>query len=428
MSDVDDVVDLDDPEWLEFERIGRAAGAALRTPAPDDLMAGVERAVRRRTARRAVVGGAVILVGLLAVGWAAARWDDDRGGAPMNGRIVGVRDGRPLPSGAPGTWRPLSGGSAMPDLATSATWTGTEAIVLGLEQALSPPAPWKGAAYDVREGRWRAIADPPSDLVGVLPAWTGDELLAAGSGGRVYSYDPATDRWRQRSTAASSSSAWSSTAAPVAVTATGVLTRSSDEWWWYDEARDAWRTVPAPAEQLDGLTARTWPNPSVWWLNPLDATRVLLSARVDGDTVYSVFDAEQGGWSPERTAPVPTQGNGNQRCGVFDGRLLCFGESIVGNAGGVVTDIATGESSTFSLTLGNHSSQILTDGTPWFGHAWGLLLARTAGWEPLPDMGPVHGFGAAAWDGEELLMFGTVTETGGKPSVSAVAYTPLERP
>ena len=74
----------------------------------------------------------------------------------------------------------------------SASWTGTELLVLGCLG--------KGAAFDPRANRWRSLPDVSTG--DGITVWTGRELIGwgggccgdASSGGSAY--DPATNRWR----------------------------------------------------------------------------------------------------------------------------------------------------------------------------------------------------------------------------------------
>ena len=97
-------------------------------------------------------------------------------------------------------------------------WTGREVLVVGGRDSRSEPSlPLRdGAAYDAGTGKWRRIADLPTDppLFNPAAVWTGDHLLLVGSSCRnlasqetpefdecapgpreAVRYDPRADRW-----------------------------------------------------------------------------------------------------------------------------------------------------------------------------------------------------------------------------------------
>lgn len=408
--------DVDAEEQAEFERLGRRAGAELRTAPPEDGIHDLQRVVRRRAATR-VVAGCVVFAVLATGAWAVLR---GRGGDEMPVDQTPVPT-VPLPVGEAGTWRALAQPVTAPEVATSAAWTGTEVLVLGMR---GPKAPSGTAdAYDVRNDSWRSLALPPTALLGgVRTVWTGSALLAVGQRGEVFSYDPNQDRWTR---SASPDSAVFEDGAAVSVSSSGVLARSVDGWWWYDAATDGWSTVPSPDPALDGGASLAGGAAGGAALDVLTPTSFVLAVHDGGRTSYSVFDIGSGEWSPLHSVDGPAATRGDPICQAADGRLVCWAEGV-GTLDGIVIDVDSGTTSPFSLDHG--ASVLATRGTPWFGHAWSLLLARTATWESLPLLEGVDGFATAIWNGRELLMFGGQVESGAPGGRFAAAYTPVVQP
>ncbi len=414
----DFIDDVDTEDWEEFERLGRRAGAELRTAPPDSAIEGIERAVRRRAMTRVVAG--TLAVALLA--GAAFAMFRGREGADDTPVDQTTEPTVPLPAGAPGTWREL----ADTDLPVSTafdltgTWTGSKLIVLG---GRSPQGgSMVAAAYDVRDDAWQPVAPPPEELQSPFgSAWTGSELLVLDGRGHVVSYDPDTDSWRARS-APDVDVRFAGDVSRFGVSESGVLARSAGGWWWYDEAADVWSAVPSPDAQFDRANSPT--AAAVVWLEALTPDAFVQST-YDGPIAFTVFDVSSKTWTPTREVEIPPVTRMPPRCQTADAHLVCFAEGS-GTLDGVVIDVGTAES--MSFTLGSHSNSLSTVGTPWFGHAWRLLLARTAEWEALPPLKGVTGFSAAVWDGQEMLMFGTTGDTGERSGPFAAAYTPVVKP
>ena len=414
----DFIDDVDAEEWAEFERLGRRAGAELRTAPPEDGLHDLQRAVRHRAATRAAAG--CVVFAMLAVGaWAVLR--GRRGDeSPVDQTPVPTV---PLPVGAPGTWRPLSAPADAPDIVFSATWTGTDVIALGAKgtETVRPAA----LAYDVRRDSWRRLPAPPADVdLTARTAWTGSAVLTADGRGHVDSFDPIANAWQRRA-APSADLTWGDSGGLVAVSPSGVLTRSKDAWLWYDEASDTWTRVGSADSKFDdSLVIRNGVAPSAS-LDALTTNEFVLAHYREGAIQFVTFDADTGVWSSPQEAESPAVTRGNPWCQAAGGRLVCIAEGY-GTLNGRVIDTASGDAESF--TLDHNGSAPLTYGTPWFGHAWSLLLARTATWERLPTLQGTEGFNAAVWDGEELIMFGGQSLSGVPASRFAAAYTPVVKP
>lgn len=103
------------------------------------------------------------------------------------------------------TWRRLPPLPA-PRRDATATWTGTEVLVVGGQAGpLSYRVYADGAAYNPATNRWRPVPAMPVGRRGHTALWTGDEVIVWGgrtlrdgvwiTPPRGYAYDPATDRW-----------------------------------------------------------------------------------------------------------------------------------------------------------------------------------------------------------------------------------------
>lgn len=415
---------VDDPEVDEvaaFEALGRRAGAELRTPPPESAIDDLERAVRGRAMAR-VATGTVAILALLVVGWVALRDRLDQHGEPVDRTPVPTVPIVPLPIGEPGTWRALSAPVDPPNIIFSATWTGAEVVVLGFRGVSTQTA--TAHAYDVMLNTWQTLSPPPAALSDPThTAWTGSEVLTADSTGSVFSFDPKANEWRSRATPPAVIGGPEG-GGLVAVSPNGVLVHAQDEWLWYEESADTWTTVASPDSRFDG--ALTAPNGVVPASLDVLAPDMFVLASADGGAIrFATFDASTKRWSSTREATSPPVTRDDPGCQVVGGRLVCVAEGY-SRLDGVVIDMQNGAEKPF--TLGSHSNSLSTAGTPWFGHAWRLLLARTAEWEPLPPLRGVEGFSRAIWDGKELIMVGGQSESGSPASEFAAAYTPVVQP
>lgn len=392
----------------EFERLGRQAGAELRTPPPGDGPGIVKRtATRRRT--RMVAGVAGATVALIVAGF-VVQHDAPRDGkertvtsAPTATATTADPSATSVPPDA-GAWREVPSSPFAPELVTAAVWTGEEVIVLG-----DDGDQLAAAAYEPTGDRWRDVADPPAALAvfgpALTPRWTGSEVLAATGDGHVFAYDPGEDQWTARVEPDESMALASGPL--LAVSSRGVLARSSTGWWWYDDATDRWDELTAPALDATKTT-----------LAALDEHR-MVATEIDGATLTSsVLDIQTRTWADGPSV----QGPANPRemdCSPANGLLVCLAEGY-GSAAGEVIDPLVGSVGTFAL--GNHTDTISAYGTPWFAHAGKILLARPdPAWEDLPPQGAGGSFGAAVWTGTEIVFFGS--DLG-----STAAYTPRSVP
>lgn len=402
----------------EFERLGRRAGEELRTPAPSDGDQSVQRSVRRRRAAVALTGVGVtsmlLVVGLLVINRNRQLQPDDQ------------RPPQPPPSLAtlplkttPGTWRAIPDAPLAPAVAYAAVWTGTDAIVLGLDGDAANPEP-SAVAYDVAHDQWRRLADPPSGVAmqlrsgssaGLVPdgtAWTGRELLVATQMGDVFAYDPLQDTWTARPAALEPLKL-------VAVSARGVLARSEQGWWWQEAASTGWQAVPLPALGVDYTL-----------LSVLDAN-TLVATHADGSTfTSSVFDADTKTWQEGPAVVGPPITRDEIRALGVNGLLVLSAEGYSG-LHGVAYDPLLG--STLPFKMGEHSNALTVTGIPWWTHDWKLLDPHTAAWEELPSYENFDGFGAAVWTGSEIVFFGGNNSASRSPLTGQVAaYTPLSTP
>ena len=189
----------DERHYDEFERLGRQAGAELRTPPPADGPGIVQRtAKRRRTTMVAGIAGATV----------RDHPDGPRRGRPQPAdRRQQRRPWPPTRRPPPRPTRPLrrflrarGPGASYPDSPLGPqvgrrrpVWTGDEAIVLGGDgQGLS------AAGYEVSLDQWRGSGRPARRTRPRGGVWAGPnpaiervhEVLAATSDGQVFTYDP----------------------------------------------------------------------------------------------------------------------------------------------------------------------------------------------------------------------------------------------
>ncbi|MEO6318923.1 MAG: hypothetical protein ABIP36_09090 [Acidimicrobiales bacterium] len=392
----------------EFERLGRQAGAELRTAAPTDGYHLAQRAAgRRRTTRTAVAAGVsamLVVAGLVVIDRSRATDDRQDTVAPVPTVTTTPRD--------PGTWRTVPDAPQGLSMPLWAVWTGREAIVVGIDEA-GDTAP-SAVGYDVRADRWRELAEPPATAEGSSGAqWTGSEVLTATLGGQVFAYDPGEDQWTTRTAADESMGFKLNTL--VAVSARGVLARTTAGWWWYDDDADAWESLTAPGLGAD-VTA----------LGALD-DQTMVAIRVGDATITSsVLDIASRTWEdgPE-VAGIPDEREPAQ-CTTANALVVCTAEGY-SSLEGTVIDPRAGSLGTFSL--GSHSSSLRAEGTPWYAHEWKILLPRAdPTWEDLPLLpGGASGFSAAVWTGSEIVFFGG-TDTQGESTGQTAAYTPVAKP
>ncbi len=430
----------------EFERLGRQAGAELRTPPPADGHRIVQRTANRRRVTVATIAAgataAIVVTGLLVANHSPqAEQQQPVATTPPPASIVTTTDLTDLSDNSlpiavrtttPGTWRAVPDSPVASELLSpsgvrhlTAVWTGNEAVLIGANDAADPPL--LALAYDVGRDQWRQLANPPSvldSLSGESPAarWTGSEVLTSTNQGEVFAYDPVEDRWEARAPADESLSLAASDSR-VAVSARGVLMRTSEGWWWYENSTDRWESLAAPALGVDYST-----------LAALDQD-TMVATQVDGQTITSaVLDIETRTWrnGPAVVGPYPVRG-GDAVCDAIDGLLACYIETY-GGLDGIVFDPLIGFGSLQTFALGNHSNSLTIEGIPWVTHAWKLLSPQSATWEDLPGLPPsvsylgdVNGFDAAVWTGSEIVFFAG-RKDGGRQLVMSAAYTPLQLP
>ena len=124
----------------EFERLGRTAGSELRTPPPRDGHRLVERTsyVRRATLATLTVGTtlAVVVGGLLVLTRDPHSRENDRPVDVTTTTHSVVTPTSLVPFvGTIGSFRVLADSRLEPKFPAAATWTGDEAIVLGINEA-----------------------------------------------------------------------------------------------------------------------------------------------------------------------------------------------------------------------------------------------------------------------------------------------------
>lgn len=406
----------------EFERLGRKAGAELRTPPPADGHRRVERTSEIRRATIATITAstalAVVVAGLLVLRRDPQQQENNRPVEVTTTTMSAVASTSSVPSvGAAGSFRLLADSQFAPTFPSSATWIGDEAILLGANEFASSTL--SAVAFDPGRDQWRQLADPPAALTGEslsplsqMTSWTGSEVLVSTNQGEVFAYDPVEDMWNARRHA-DDSMGLAAADSGVAVSARGVLARSSTGWWWYDNSADSWEALPSPAFGTNYAV-----------IDALDS-EAMVATQVDGSTITSaVFDITSRTWRNGPPVELVSQ-RGDSLCDAADGLLVCVAEGF-GNLTGVVIDPLVGATGPF--TLGNHSSGLTTSGIPWITHAWTLLIPRSATWEDLPPLADIDSFDVAVWTGSEIVFFAGSNSEAGRRIGTTASYTPVSVP
>jgi hypothetical protein len=398
----------------EFERLGRKAGAELRTSPPPDGPRMIERTSNRRRATITTIACTATVAVIVTVLVVARREPQPQ----QDNHPVATTSPSPTPTSlVAGTWREVPDSPLALKFPSSATWTGDEAVMLGRNDIGSSTL--SAVAYDVRRDQWRQLADPPAALNAEsfpwesrLTSWTGSEVLVSTSQGEVFAYDPVRNMWNERSSA-DESMGLASLDSRIAVSARGVLARSSQGWWWYESSTDRWEALPSPALGVDFSM-----------VDELDGDTMVATQIEDSTITSAVLDIDTRTWQngPSVTLESPRF---DAQCDATDGRVVCLADGYSA-ATGVVIDPLVGSVGTF--TLGSHSNSLTLWGIPWFTHAWKLLSPRSATWEDLPGLGEIDGFTAAVWTGTEIVFFGGNNAESGQHFGTTAAYAPRELP
>jgi hypothetical protein len=172
--------------------------------------------------------------------------------------------------GASGRWERLPGWPGSPRTEATATWTGTELLVIGGVIDLCPPQAdcfgsmrsserSDGAALDPATGRWRAVAAAPVPISGTVPVMVRGDLYVltrspdAGQGvpaaerkGRTFlRYSVDQDRWTTLRTPPGNTNSYGLVpGGDEVVAAPGSDEGGSQPVLRYDAAADAWRELP----------------------------------------------------------------------------------------------------------------------------------------------------------------------------------------
>ncbi len=120
----------------------------------------------------------------------------------------------PTSDEASSQWRPIADSPLPARSGAVAVWTGSEMVVFGGDTG--PPCPpgadcvgptgeqvaRDGAAYDPVTDSWRLLVDSPHPLLHATATWTGSEVVVLAAGfpegqpNATLAYDPIADRWR----------------------------------------------------------------------------------------------------------------------------------------------------------------------------------------------------------------------------------------
>ncbi|MCU1377138.1 MAG: hypothetical protein JWN29_121 [Acidimicrobiales bacterium] len=230
-------------------------------------------------------------------------WGGSNGDTRLDGAVYDAADD---------TWTKVPAGPFRVGDAVGA-WTGHEAIVVSGERD-----DVVAAAYDPVANAWRTLAAPPlgngasalNDAV-----WTGTELVVVGiddpgEGGTVNQvavYDPATDSWRKGSLPAGpmpsfGDAVWTGTElAVVGRVNTSGTSVGNNTLQVYDPTADRWREVPWGLDGVRGQMTVAW-----------TGSRLFVGGGHDGDVTLrdaALVDLATGMWERVPDAPVAFAGS-----------------------------------------------------------------------------------------------------------------------
>lgn len=287
----------------EDQRIRAALGALKERLAPpptfEQLSLDADHTApdhAHRPARWAVAAAITAVAGLAVGGVVWLRSGDDTTDDPA------VIDERPTPitstTGPTATepapapieegWMRLARAPLTPRISASSAWTGDEIVVFGgggkefqcpREATCADPdvQPFRdGAAIDMGTQQWRPIADAPVGLYGAQSVVVdGDVYVLARKPSRFLRYDPTADRW-QTLPSIEDDGQWELLAAPGGVIAYAVGSVTDRSAWMYTPNDRRWTRLPD--DPLSGA----------------EAERTMLSTQ----TVLLLFVTLQGGATP----------------------------------------------------------------------------------------------------------------------------------
>ncbi len=335
-----------------------------------------------------------------------------------------------------GSWRRIAASGLSARDQGVAAWTGAEVVIVGGSSTtpcsadadclvdLEPLA--DGAAYNPAADSWRLIPDAPAPILSGSATWTGSEVLVLaerpGAPDVLLAYDPSADVWAQR--------------ADPPQSGLGTMTWTGESWvgitphggsdqpgWRYRPHTDAWEALPtdplgAPSDRvlvssggdlvlLGSRSVEDGPTPNGLW-----EAAVMSSDGVWRHLPSSAIDNNGGTWSAI-DGLVVNPGNGSS--GTFDNG------GILDPEGGEWSPLPSGG----DVYSGNRTGYSGAAGR-WIVDDDRLLDPVRGEWHGIEDRHDDVAPAVAAWTGTEILTWGGTIERGLRPELVAtgLAYTP----
>ena len=187
---------------------------------------------------------------------------------------------------------------------------GHELVVLGGQSSLTASAPrlTDGAIYSPSSSSWRAMA--PAPFAPSSATWTGSELLVVGNDGSTAGYDPASDVWRTlassrlspRDLAATAWTGrellvWGGSQPDCGVSVDCLRTQFPTDGAAYRPSADSWRALPDTGGVRPAGGGRVV---SGRWVVPTGRAEPGLP--ITTSAAWSIYDPKADSW---RTLPTP---------------------------------------------------------------------------------------------------------------------------
>jgi hypothetical protein len=384
---------------IDFEDRLRSELRAAAEQRPDH--GGLERRVderisrhqrRARARRSAAVVGCVLVVVVALV--ALTRVPGD-GGVPGETSLANAtpRDGSP-------GWAQLAEAPIPRPFAQIGLNLDGEVLVFGGTQ--NEKTGHAVAIYDPAHGRWRRVADSPGEMGGVA-VWTGDLVLALGTDGRLFSYDPVADDWSERarspfsgSTTSITSAAWTGATMLTAQSSQGNDGRPEPEAASYDPATDTWTSYEGDPVGLGAFSESVWSGTELFVRDEVQGAGGTLLR----PTIRTFTPSH--GWGELPAPPLEEADHRTLGYSVWTGTELIVGGGVTwdDDFAELVTELSA---SPRDLTA---DEQELYEGTPASdAAAWN---PQTQTWRTLPDA-PVPTDGLPrypeVWTGQEIIVW-----------------------
>lgn len=161
-------------------------------------------------------------------------------------------------------WTDVDTGPLSPRQGAALVAAGREVLVLGGERHHD------GAAFDLVDGTWRMISEPPLPDGVPQVAWTGSEVLAIvsppGENRRAAAWNPATDRWRPVNPPPPIRFDGPGNTQQPALFAVGGQVVLPDAWAAWDPGTNEWNSLPDIPGTVGTYTALAADRTRIWVL------------------------------------------------------------------------------------------------------------------------------------------------------------------